>query len=304
MNKPKLFFLVGLSGSGKSIFSKSITELVKPIEAFSSDKIIEELYGDESIQGKPQKVFNIFHKRIFSALKNGKNCIYDATNLKQKDRLHFLLQLKQQKIDCEKICYVMCVPFEICIERDSKRKRTVGKNVIMKQMKSFEMPCRNEGWDWIITHRDCYSDLYSIERYYQMEDQPHDTPFHKETIKQHFKLVEMRAIDKKEAIRLAARYHDLGKFFTKEFKNGVAHYYSHEKVSAYLWLTSKEFGDMTKKGAEERAIAFEVLYLIQCHMLPFFSGVKNEEKIKRYFPDSRKDLMELHYCDIAGKIED
>lgn len=55
MNKPRLFFLVGLSGSGKSTFSKSIIELVKPIEVFSSDKIREELYGDESIQGKPQK---------------------------------------------------------------------------------------------------------------------------------------------------------------------------------------------------------------------------------------------------------
>lgn len=304
MNKPRLFFLVGLSGSGKSTFSKSITEQVKPIEIFSSDKIREELYGDESVQGKPQKVFNILYKRIFSALKNGKNCIYDATNLKQKDRLHFLLQLEQQKIDCEKICYVMCVPFETCIERDSKRERTVGEGVIMKQMKSFEMPARNEGWDWIISYVGRHPNLYSIEKYYQMEDQPHDTPFHKETIKQHFKLVEMRAAYKKEAIRLAARYHDLGKFFTKEFKNGVAHYYSHEKVSAYLWLTSKEFDDMASNGAEEKATAIEVLYLIQCHMLPFFSGVKNEEKIKRYFPDSRKDLMELHYCDITGKIED
>ena len=43
MNKPRLFFLVGLSGSGKSTFSKSIIELVKPIEVFSSDKIREEL---------------------------------------------------------------------------------------------------------------------------------------------------------------------------------------------------------------------------------------------------------------------
>lgn len=303
MNRPRLFFLVGLSGSGKSTFSK-IAEQIAPSEVFSSDRIREELYGDESVQGKPQKVFDILHKRICCALKDGKNCIYDATNLKQKDRLHFLLQLEQQKIDCEKICCVMCVPFEICIERDLRRERTVGKAVIMRQMKSFEMPCPEEGWDRIITPRSYYSDLYSIEKYYQMEDQSHDNPFHKETIKQHFKLVEMRAADKKEAIRLAARYHDLGKFFTKEFKNGIAHYYSHEKVSAYLWLTSKEFGDMTKKRANERAIAFEILYLIQCHMLPFFSGEKNEKKIKRYFPDSRKDLMELHYCDITGKIED
>lgn len=303
MNRPRLFFLVGLSGSGKSTFSKFV-EQIAPSKVFSSDKIREELYGDESVQGKPQKVFDILHKRICCALKDGKNCIYDATNLKQKDRLHFLLQLEQQKINCEKICCVMCVPFEICIERDLRRERTVGKAVIMRQMKSFEMPCPEEGWDRIITLRNYYSNLYSIEKYYQMEDQSHDNPFHKETIKQHFKLVEMRATDKKEAIQLAARYHDLGKFFTKEFKNGIAHYYSHEKVSAYLWLTSKEFYEMAKKGTEGRTTAFEVLYLIQCHMFPFFSGAKNEEKIKRYFPVSRKDLMELHYCDITGKIED
>lgn len=304
MSKPRLFFLVGLSGSGKSKFSKDLAEIVTPVEIFSSDRIRKELYGDESVQNDPKKVFNLLHKRIFSALKDGKNCIYDATNLKQKNRLHFLLQLEQQKIDCEKICYVMSIPFETCIERDLKRERTVGKNVIMKQIKSFEMPCYSEGWDWIIIHRDIFFKLQSIEKYYRMEDQPHDNPFHKETIKQHFKLVEMRAIDKKEAVRLAARYHDLGKFFTKEFKNGVAHYYGHEKVSAYLWLTSKEFGAMMRKGVGEKDTAFEVLYLIQCHMLPFFSGEKNEEKIKRYFPVSRKDLMELHYCDITGKIED
>lgn len=94
--------MVGLSGSGKSTFSKGIAEQIAPSEVFSSDKIREELYGDESIQGKPQKIFDILHKRVFSALKDGKNCIYDATNLKQKDRLHFLLQLEQQKINCEK----------------------------------------------------------------------------------------------------------------------------------------------------------------------------------------------------------
>lgn len=302
MRKPKLYFLVGLSGSGKSTFAKNYAEQDSGLEIFSSDKIRKELWGDESIQKNPQKIFETLHKRLFKALKEGKDCIYDATGLKQKNRLHFLRLLEQQKIDCQKFCYVIATPFEICIERDSQRERTVGKDVIMKQMKSFEMPCGGEGWDWIILSY--YCGLFSIEKYYQMEDQPHDTPYHKETIKQHFRLVEMRAMYKKMAIRIAARYHDLGKFFTKEFKGGVAHYYSHENVSAYLLLTSKEFSDMLSEGVNEKNIALEALYLIQCHMLPFFSGVKVEEKIKRYFPDSREDLMELHYCDVTGKIED
>ena len=50
MNKPMLFFLVGLSGSGKSTFSKSIVERVKLIEVFSSDKIREEVDNDNYVK--------------------------------------------------------------------------------------------------------------------------------------------------------------------------------------------------------------------------------------------------------------
>ena len=77
---PFLFFLVGISGSGKSTIAQEYAEKFNA-EVFSSDKIRFELYGDESIQDNPQKVFQILHKRIKTALKQGKNAIYDATNL-------------------------------------------------------------------------------------------------------------------------------------------------------------------------------------------------------------------------------
>lgn len=80
-------------------------------EIFSSDAIRAEVFGDETDQTHNQKVFEILHKRLRLALKNGKNCIYDATNLNRKRRIAFLESI--QDIDCKKFCFVMATPFDI-----------------------------------------------------------------------------------------------------------------------------------------------------------------------------------------------
>ena len=50
---PKLEILIGLPGSGKSTYCKEKRELNSNSVYLSSDKIREELYGNESIQGNP-----------------------------------------------------------------------------------------------------------------------------------------------------------------------------------------------------------------------------------------------------------
>ena len=55
MKKPILTVLVGLPGSGKSTYANKIKNAI----LCSSDKVREELYGDENIQGDKQKVFRI-----------------------------------------------------------------------------------------------------------------------------------------------------------------------------------------------------------------------------------------------------
>ena len=79
-DKPHCIWMIGLSGSGKSTVAE---EYAKKYDAkiISSDKIREELYGDENIQGDPNDVFRIVHERIFDLLKSGFSIIYDATNL-------------------------------------------------------------------------------------------------------------------------------------------------------------------------------------------------------------------------------
>lgn len=97
MNKPKFYMLVGLSGSGKSSYNFK-EEVVK----ISSDALRKELFGDENDQTHNAEVFNELHKRVILNLKNGKNVVYDATNLSRRRRVAFLNNIKY--IDCEKEC--------------------------------------------------------------------------------------------------------------------------------------------------------------------------------------------------------
>ena len=59
-----LVYLVGLPASGKSTRCKYYEE--HGFKIFSSDTIRAEIYGDESEQGNPKKVFQILHKACYT----------------------------------------------------------------------------------------------------------------------------------------------------------------------------------------------------------------------------------------------
>lgn len=97
-NFPKFYMLCGLPASGKSHYALKLQEIIsnksnEKSVIISSDKIREELYGDENIQGNSEDVFSLIHERILSNLDNGINVIYDATNLKRKYRLEIFNKL-------------------------------------------------------------------------------------------------------------------------------------------------------------------------------------------------------------------
>ena len=54
----------------------------------SSDKLREEMYGDNYDDADNSKVFEELHRRILEDLKMH-SVIYDATNLVKKRRVHF-----------------------------------------------------------------------------------------------------------------------------------------------------------------------------------------------------------------------
>ena len=142
----KLIFLVGLPGCGKSTYANE--NLAIDCEIFSSDKIRFELFGDENNQSDNNLVFSTLFQRARDALKNGKNVVIDATNVDINERAQALKHFDDFNV--QRIAIVLDVSMEICIERDKKRTRTVGTNVIKKFATRFVMPTRTEGFDEIV----------------------------------------------------------------------------------------------------------------------------------------------------------
>ena len=73
MNKPKLYIMTGLSGSGKSTIAQKLAEENPNTVIVSSDAIREELTGKVEDQTENEEVFKIFHNRIRKNLENKKN---------------------------------------------------------------------------------------------------------------------------------------------------------------------------------------------------------------------------------------
>lgn len=300
-----LFVLVGISGSGKSWFANE--SLKENFEVFSSDAIRAEVFGDETDQSHNQEVFEILHKRLRLALKTGKNCVYDATNLNRKRRMAFLKSI--QDIDCKKFCFVVATPFELCIKRDENRVRSVGRKVIHRQISQFQLPLKEEGWDEVFIHHNDEISYPSIYSYFPEEDVSHDcAPYHYEGITEHMDMT-LRELLKNgkvtPALAEATAFHDVGKFYTKSFydkkgnRQNRASYYGHENWSAYLYMTSSEYWNLN--GVIEEgvpSIGDGALYLIALHMELYREG----KILDRLSPECLEALYILKECDDKGRL--
>lgn len=109
-NKPTLWIMCGLSGSGKSTVAAQIAGNNENTVIVSSDAIREELTGNYEDQEHNEEVFKIFHDRIRKNLENKKNVIADATNLTMKSRRAILM--KVNGLDINKTCLIIPKPFE------------------------------------------------------------------------------------------------------------------------------------------------------------------------------------------------
>lgn len=102
------------------------------------DKIRENLYGDESIQGDGKKVFEIAYAEMYAALKNGINVIFDATNINKRNRKNVLKKIKD--IKCRKWLYYIPVSVEEAVKRQEGRERKVPLEVVQRMYGSLQEP--------------------------------------------------------------------------------------------------------------------------------------------------------------------
>jgi predicted kinase len=91
--KPNFIIPVGISGSGKSTWIKTLEG--QGYVVVSPDDIRREILGSVNDQSRGNEIFNIAYQRVIDAINSGKNVIFDATNVGSSDRKRMLDFLKQ-----------------------------------------------------------------------------------------------------------------------------------------------------------------------------------------------------------------
>lgn len=323
MKSPKFIMMVGIVASGKSTYAKLLATKENAI-LLSSDQLRLELYNDINNMENNSIIFKTIRKQSKEYLRQNKNVIIDATNISYKKRKAFLDELK--KINCTKECYLMATPYEICLKQNKLRDRHVPEGVIKNMYKSIYVPQYFEGWNkihiiyntgdikfGIKEFRKLFEGLYCIDQ---------DNPHHTLTIGSHCDKClgllinilkdNVNSINKTndigviEGINLAwaAQLHDIGKKFTKQFKNSkgedteIAHYYNHQLVSAYDSL----FYLKGLRGHTQEDILNIVQY-ITFHMQPYFIKTEKSKNkfIKLVGQDFYDNLMMLNQADKLAK---
>lgn len=311
LDKIYCIWMIGISGSGKSTVAEEYAQTYNA-QIMSSDKIREELYGDENIQGDPNKVFNILHTRSCELLKRGISIIYDCTNIKRKNRKKFFDYCKQQNINVIHHAVVMCTPYEICLRMNNKRDRKVPEEIIYKQMCNFNIPFFEEGFNYITLlgwgnhfininpnsppqylNWNFDSFLYLLDKMGKFDQKNHH---HKFNLYEHsLKLSNILENKTEDNVLLTvAMVHDIGKLYTQTFdENGEAHYYNHAEVGTYKLLSNL---DILKLNELE---IIKCLFYVNYHMLPFnWVTDKTKEKYKKIFGEENyKNLCLLNDAD-------
>lgn len=303
-NKPKLYIMCGISGSGKSTMTKQIAEKENCVIVSSDDIRAEICNGNVSDQSKNEEVFKIFHDRIRKNLEDKKNVIADATNITIKSRKAILN--KVNGLDVEKIVYIMAKPYEDCIKDNNNPDRVpVPEEVVKKQVMKFQIPFEEEGLDNIIVCEDINKLKYPTllkHAFKNMIDFDQKNPHHSMTLNKHCEFVQKEFIKKgyENCYNIAALYHDVGKPLCQTFdENGIAHYFGHENIGTYYLLS--HFGDVNSYTEFSITETLDMLFLINYHMMPFnWNTDKAHNKWKRIFGDYKYQLLlDFNECDKA-----
>lgn len=311
-----LIMMVGLPGSGKSTFAHSIPVVASQKYGYdrdrfiilSSDEIRNELFGCYRQEDTPT-VFNELHRRIFENVNKGKYVIYDATNISREKRKNFFNELNNRcKVASSigKAIVFMATPFESCLKRNKMRDNVVPDEYIEMMYKNMNIPDFFEGANDVCCHYgnttevNPFVSLFSENSEFMKFNQ--DNPNHSLTLGNHCIKCGDALKNKNWFVREAGYLHDIGKMYTKTFKNmkgevsDVAHYYRHENVSAYesLFYETMECSSNPIYAIYLRAI------LIRYHMLPYFmekDRIRNKYNFDNFI---MKSIYDIHAADVSA----
>lgn len=313
----KLYVMCGIAGSGKSTMAEKIKNSNPHTIIISSDELRRELLGSEENQNNNELIFQKMRNRTKKYLDMGLNVVYDSTNLSSKRRKALVNNFK--KYEC--ICVFMYTNFFDCLMNNSKRERKVPIDVIESMYKRIEVPMWHEGWvdicfetsselPDIVTSKYSLNDNYSFNDYVRKLQEMkfgncinlgQDSSYHTLSVDRHMYYAYKKSLEltDNENIILASMFHDIGKPFCKNYKEGskYANFIGHNNVGAYLMI-DKLFNIGFCK---EKVVDITTLICLHMKMYDIKDNYKARERlIKRIGIDLYQRLEILHNCDIAG----
>lgn len=313
----ELIMLVGIPASGKSTLCEKYRR--QGYRIVSSDEIRGEMLRETSLRELSEgersrinsRVFERVNAQVAASLKHGQSVVMDATNLNRKRRIAFLNCFK--RFDCRRKCVLLVAPVEVCMERNRRRseKARVPDADMYRMLCSFVCPNTWEGWDEIEICACSQPYAFPFEA---IRDFPQDNPHHSLTLDKHLEAAARwcRKNGMGRQLERVARYHDIGKLYTKRFENRKgeptvhAHYLGHENYGAYLYLAEMCCGKELSRQDFDR-ILYET-NLINCHMRPLVCwSDSNElrERDRELFGEAFfNDLLALNRADREAHSED
>ena len=132
MNKRTLIIMIGIPGSGKSTLANEISDKYR-IPIVSSDAIRKQLYGDESIQGNYDEVFDEVYRQINKWIECGA-CIYDATNTRKMWRYAAIARVLPDEV----VYITVDTELDTALTRNANRERFCPERVIYRMHEQFK----------------------------------------------------------------------------------------------------------------------------------------------------------------------
>jgi predicted kinase len=138
---------IGLPGSGKTTWFKR-----RAVTPLSSDMLRTILFDDITEQRYQGLVFSTLRSLLRARLiaKMPWNYV-DATNLSPHERRQWIKMAKSFGYDVQAVFFD--VPFEVCMERNRRRERTVSEEMMQKMAERLRPPSFKEGFSKITVVR-------------------------------------------------------------------------------------------------------------------------------------------------------
>jgi predicted kinase len=147
----RLFFLIGLPGSGKSYLAQHLIAQHPECQIICTDTIRAKLFRDEAAQGSWLQVWAEVEGQFQQAIALNSTAIYDATNAKSRHRRTAIARARELGFS-EVTGLWLDISLDTCMERNRQRQRQVPEEVILQMHHQLQgaPPNLEDGLDSLI----------------------------------------------------------------------------------------------------------------------------------------------------------